>query len=62
MTPATVRTACARMALMVRMATVTLRTVVAALGTMTTLPHSTADAADPVPVPLPTPLPRGGVR
>ena len=61
MTPATVRTACARMALMARMATVTLRTAIAALGTMTTLPPTTADAGDPVPVPLPTPLPRGGV-
>jgi hypothetical protein len=59
MTTATVRTACARMA---RIMLVTLRTTIAALGTMTTLPPSNADAADPVPVPLPTQLPRGGVR
>ena len=59
MTTATVRTASARMT---RTATVTLRTTIAALGTMTTLPPSNADAADPVPVPLPTQLPRGGVR
>ena len=59
MSPATVRTACARLA---RIVLVTLRTAIAALGTMTPLLPSNADAADPVPVPLPTQLPRGGVR
>jgi hypothetical protein len=59
MSPATVRTACARMT---RMATVTLRATISALGTMTTLQPTNADAADPVPVPLPTQAPRKGVR